>query len=211
MSEASAVRTRPRPKLGADDVRPSSFVPAVDLAEWAVSTFIVDGAPLENPDHRHLKAARIGMLWAYEPNSRGMVAIVGQAEQPMFQGGKWRRARQEQQLLEWFGELPDFIITIDAAYAAICDDGTFCATVEHELLHCGQALDKFGQPRFTKDGRPVFAMRSHDVEEFVGIVERYGAGRGAGRTFDLVEAAKKRPTITEAQIVGACGTCNKVA
>jgi hypothetical protein len=41
-------------------------------------------------------------------------AIVGQTEQPMFHGGKWRRARQEQQLQEWFGELPDFIVTIDA-------------------------------------------------------------------------------------------------
>lgn len=207
----AAMRCRPRPPSYEEGDAPPSFVPALDLAEWAHATFIADGAPLENLDHRHLRTARIGMLWAFEPNSRCQMAIVGQAEQPMFQGGKWRRARQAQQMLEWFGDLPDFVITIDAGYAAFCDDGTFCATIEHELLHCGQAIDKFGQPKFTKEGRPVFAMRAHDVEEFVGIVERYGAGRGAGHTFDLVEAAKKRPVITEAQIIGACGTCNKVA
>jgi hypothetical protein len=201
------MRRRPRPPVFSEGEVPPSFIPAPDLAEWVVASFIANGAPLENGDHRHLKDARFGMLWATLPNSRHMVSIVGQAELPLFQGGKWSKARQEQQLEAWFGALPDFLLTFDAGYAAVCDDGSFCALVEHELYHCGQALNRFGQPKFTKSGQPVFAIRGHDVEEFVGIVQRYGAGRGAGHTFDLVEAAKKRPTITEAQIVGACGTC----
>lgn len=39
---------------------PPSFIPAIELTEWAMATFIADGAPLENLDHRHLKSARIG-------------------------------------------------------------------------------------------------------------------------------------------------------
>jgi hypothetical protein len=57
-------------------------------------------------------------------------------------------------------------------------------------------LDEFGCPKFNRQtGLPVFGMIGHDVEEFVGIVRRYGAGSAAGRTRDLVAAAKKKPEI----------------
>lgn len=203
----ATVHKRPRPPEFEPGTVPPDFIPAPDLANWAMASFVVDGAPLENPDHQHLRDAIIGCLWATIPNSRHMVQVVGQAERSQFQGGKWIKARQEQQMRDWFGELPDFILTFDAGYASVCDDGSFCALVEHELAHCGQALDKFGGPKFTRDGQPVYVLKGHDVEEFVCIVRRYGAGRGAGKTLDLVQAAMQRPSVTAAAITGACGTC----
>lgn len=84
-------------------------------------------------------------------------------------------------------------------------DAEFCALVEHELYHCGQERDAFGAPKFRQSGLPAFTMRGHDVEEFVGVVRRYGADASGVR--DLVEAASHEPTIARASIAQACGTC----
>ncbi|WP_412549259.1 putative metallopeptidase [Sinorhizobium medicae] len=58
--------------------------------------------------------------------------------------GKWARARAEIRVKQWFGFVPDFIITLDAEYCRAC-------------------------------GSPVFTIRGHNVEEFIGVVRRYGA------------------------------------
>lgn len=199
---------RPLPPPELFDISGPSFVPAPELRAWAFDTFIRNGAALENPDHEHLKDAEIGFVWTSVPASRHMNQIVGQAEQPKFQGNKWSKRRQEEQIEQWFGSLPDFLITIDASYAAQCDDVTFCALVEHELYHCGQAKDDFGGPKFNQStGLPVYAIRGHDVEEFVGVIRRYGVGAGAGQTLAFIEAAQRGPEIGQAKVSGACGSC----
>lgn len=203
-----AERPKP-PKAIFDQFGGPAFLPAPELWSWAHESFIAEGAPLHNEDHAHLIDAQLGFLWTGVPNSRQMRTVVGQAElgQPRATMGKWPKARAEQQIIDWFGEIPDFLITIDARYAEQCDDATFCALIEHELYHCGQERDAFGAPKFTGDGRPKYAMRGHDVEEFVGIVRRYGVGAAAGETFALVEAAKRGPEIAHADISRMCGTC----
>ena len=123
-----------------------------------------------------------------------MHAVAGQAEIPRAQGNRWAKARHDQQLRDWFGAVPDFLLTSDPAYAAAASDRAFCALVEHELLHCGQERDGFGAPKFRQDGSPAFGIRGHDVEEFVAIVRRYGARAAAGRTAELIEAARAAPT-----------------
>jgi hypothetical protein len=183
------------------------FFPSPALKAWASDTFIRNGAELENQDHEHLKDANIGFLWTTVANSRHMMTIAGQAELPKFQGGKWSKRRQEQQIEQWFGSLPDFLITLDANYASQCDDASFCALVEHELYHCGQERDEFGGPKFTGMGTPKYGIRGHDVEEFVGIVRRYGVGAGGGQTLALIEAAQAKPQIARAKITAACGSC----
>ena len=205
---------RPRPPahlLGTQgELTATPFVPAPDLEAWARATFVEEDAPLLNEEHLHLRDATLGFLWCAVPNTRQMNAVVGQAEMLSLQGGKWSKARQEMQIEGWFGCLPDFLITLHADYADRCSDPAFCALVEHELLHCGQAKDGWGQPRFsTQTGRPIFSMRGHDVEEFVSIVARYGVGNAAGRTAALVEAAGRAPIVCEADIAGACGTCGR--
>jgi hypothetical protein len=199
---------RPRPPQSLLSIDGPSFAPAPDLVDWATAAFIEEGAPLENPDHAHLRYARIGMLWTAVPNGRAGRSIVGQAELGQNIGGmgKWTRARAEQQAVEWFGTIPDFIITLFAPYAEICDDATFCALLEHELSHCGQERDEYGMPRFKKStGLPAFCMRGHDVEEFVGVVRRYGADAAGVRA--MIDAAAEGPTIAAADIGFTCGNC----
>ncbi|WP_158810450.1 putative metallopeptidase [Beijerinckia sp. L45] len=202
-------RPRPRPPASlleiADLDKPC--VPAHDLEEWIRATFVEDGAALYNEEHIHLLEARIGVVWCAVPLARHMLSVVGQAEIPMARGNRWAKARHDQQLVEWFGVVPDFLLTFDPMYAAAASDRAFCALVEHELYHCGQERDAYGAPKFKMDGSPKFGIRGHDVEEFVGIVRRYGASVGAGRTADFVEAALLAHDIDEPAIARVCGTC----
>ncbi len=182
------------------------FEPSPELRDWIVDTFIAEDGDLHNPDHLHLAAAEIGVLWTNADNSRNMRVVIGQAElMPPMAMGKWQRARAIQQVEDWFGCVPDFLLTFHAAAAESMDDTGFCALVEHELYHCAQARDQYGMPKFSRDtGRPIFAIRGHDVEEFVGVVARYGASPDVAR---LVEAANARPTVALADIRAACGIC----
>ena len=186
------------------------FAPAQDLLEWVRSTFLENG-PLHNPDHEHLNEASIGFLWTNVPNMKGGRQIVGTAEIPTVQGSRWVKARNEYQLTGWFGHVPHFVITLDAIYCAQCSDASFCALIEHELYHCAQALNEFGEPRFDRNGFPVFRLRAHDVEEFVGVTRRYGPGASSAGVLHLVEAASQPPTIAYADIAGACGVCLRMA
>jgi hypothetical protein len=199
---------RPQPPDSLFDAPNGIFVPAPQFIAWATDTFILPGAPLWNEEHAHLQFADLGALWTNVGNGRHGNRIVGQCEVGRPQAmGKWAKARAEMQVRSWFGCIPDFIITIDAAYARECEDATFCSLTEHELLHAGQEKDGFGAPKFRRDGSPAFAIRGHDVEDFVSIVDRYGVGAAAGRTADLVAAAARDPCVAPANIAHACGTC----
>ncbi|HVR48145.1 MAG TPA: putative metallopeptidase, partial [Pseudorhodoferax sp.] len=88
-----------------------------------------------------------------------------------------------------------------------CSDAEWCALVEHELYHVGQEMDEFGAPKFTREGMPRLCIRGHDVEEFVGVVRRYGVGDPDGAIGRLARAAGAMPEIGRANIAGACGTC----
>lgn len=183
------------------------FEPSTELEQWARETLIGDGE-YANEDHAHLVDATIGFLWTNEENASKGRRVIGQAEIPMFRCGKWQKARQEMQIREWFGDIPDFIITLDAVYCMDCSDMEFMALVDHELYHCAQAIDDFGSPKFNKDtGMPSFAMRGHDVEEFIGIVKRYGVGRKDSNLAMMVEAANSSPALGDYDIAKCCGTC----
>lgn len=120
--------------------------------------------------------------------------------------GKWGKARAEEQIIGWFGHVPDFIITRDGEYAMSCSDAEFCTLVKHELYHAAQDRDPLGAPKFRKStGLPVFVLRGHDIEEFVGVVRRYGADATHVRA--MVDAANKGPEIANVRIAHACGTC----
>jgi len=149
------------------------------------------------------------VLWTSIENSRHGRRVVGQAERgdPTAMG-KWAKARAELQICEWFGDMPDFILTFDASYASMCTDAQFRSLVEHELAHCGVERDVYGAPKFRKStGLPAFTLVGHDVEEFVGVVRRYGADATGVRA--LVEAANATPTVAAAAIGAACGGCKR--
>ncbi|MET0364137.1 MAG: putative metallopeptidase [Sphingobium sp.] len=189
-----------------DPANMDQFEPAHDLQDWIDATFLDAASDLFNADHAHLRDASLGVLWTNCENSRNMRTVIGQAElMPPMAMGKWQKARAEQQIMEWFGGMPDFLLTFSAPAAATMDDASFCAMVEHELYHCAQKSDAFGMPKFKQDGSPSFAIRGHDVEEFVGVVARYGAIDPAVAA--MVEVAGRKPLMSAASIAGACGTC----
>lgn len=181
------------------------FAPAPEVLAWIKTQILAKDGYLYNPDHDHLIDADVQILWSGVENISKQRQVLGQCEKVFFKGGAWSVARQELQMIQWFGDVPDFLITLDANYCSECDDAEFCALVEHELYHIAQALDKFGAPRFNQQtGEPVFAIRGHDVEEFVGVVRRYGASSAVQK---MVEAAKGRPEVAGVNIAKACGTC----
>jgi hypothetical protein len=203
----AVIRPQPPEKLFDNSSLYAQYIPAPEVVEWLRATFLDEGSRVHNADHLHLKEADICVLWTNDPYAKHGRRVAGTAEILVFRCSAWQKGRQEQQMREWFGRMPDFLITLDANYAAQASDAEFCALVEHELYHCGQEHDEFGAPKFTRGGMPKFAMRGHDVEEFVGIVRRYGAGNGAGDTAKLVEAAKKPAEVANIDIARACGTC----
>jgi hypothetical protein len=78
-------------------------------------------------------------------------------------------------------------------------------TGEHELYHIAQATDDYGAPKFNKEtGMPVLKLRGHDVEEFVGVVRRYGASKDVQ---EMVDAANRPAEVAHIDVARACGTC----
>jgi hypothetical protein len=205
---------RPYPPKAFLDDPLNRFTPSTELRDWIQSVFIDEAGPLHNPEHAHLQGAVFGVCWTLVGNTRGGRRIIGQAEFAKNiggNGGRWAKARAHQQLEEWFGRgahnMLDFLLTFDAYHCAECSDAELCALIEHELYHCAQQY-RDGMPLFSKaTGRPMYALRGHDVEEFVGVVRRYGAG--ATGVTELVQAANRGPEIAGARISHACGTCQE--
>lgn len=207
MAKKATLPTRKRPNPPSILIDgPALFQPAPELKEWVVNTFVDPKSNLFNPDHEHLLEADIGFLWTNVSNARQMRTVVGTAEDPTpTNGGKWKNGRASQQLIEWFGEVPDFLITLYAPILATVSDRTFCAVIEHELYHCAQQKDEFGSPKFRQDGRPAFCMRGHDVEEFIGVAARYGMTPELTALFTAVKDAIQLP---DDLIETVCGTCS---
>ena len=181
------------------------LIPADEIYDWVDKQIIMESGNLYNPDHFHLHTADIAFMWASSAFEKKGRTVLGQCEEVMMRAGGWQKARMEQQMHEWFGRIPTFIITLAADYCAQCSDLDFCALVEHELYHICHATDEFGAPKFKRDtGLPVLKMRGHDVEEFVGVVRRYGASRDVQ---EMVDAANNRPEVAHVDVARACGTC----
>ncbi len=190
-----------------------SFEPSPRVAEWLRATFIAVGSPLENERYKDIRTAQIGVLWTNDENTRGQSMTLGTAEIPIpRQGAHWTKARLTYQLEQWFGQAPNFLITLYAPWCADARSDEWCALVEHELHHCGQAVNEYGTPRFhAHTGAPLWEIKPHDVEQFVGVAERYPAAALGENFLRLVEAAKGASNHTRRQIAGACGTCGAVA
>lgn len=181
--------------------------PAPELWDWVQSEILADTGSIHNPEHSHLIDANIGVMWASSAFNKKGRSVLGQAEQLMIRAGGWQKARQEQQMREWFGEEPDYLITLAADYCSQCSDADFARLVEHELMHIAHATDQYGAPKFTQEGLPKLFLRGHDVSEFISIVERYGVGAPDGELARMVEAAKTQPSVSSESIASACGTC----
>lgn len=184
------------------------FMPAPELEQWILETFISEDGELYNEDHRHISpwpTDLFKVLWASSAFIKAERMVLGQCEKFSPMAGGWRKARQEKQMLDWFNCVPQYIITIDAQYATTASDTDFCALVEHELYHLGAKRDEEGEYIVSAStGEYKYYLRPHDVEEFHGVVQRYGASPDVQK---MVQLANDGPTIGKAKIAHACGTC----
>jgi hypothetical protein len=186
-----------------------AFLPAPELADWALDVFVNPSSPLYHEEHDHLQDALIGCLWTTAKNKRRGIPVAGTAQipkpHPALSG--WEKELYLWQLRQWFGtDTPNFLITLSAPYAAECDDINFLALMKHELCHCEQARDEYGGRRYRKkDNSPIFTIIGHSVEEHISVVRDFGpVGRNVK---EFVEAASRPPRIAQADIDWACGTC----
>ncbi|MCT9459238.1 hypothetical protein KTJ21_02640 [Acinetobacter baumannii] len=195
----------------ADEEETIRLAPAPDLMNWVIANFLTIGGPLHNPDHDHIaelihdNEEFLAFAWASSACMAKKRMVVGQCEKVMFNQGGWKKARQEQQMRDWFGYVPVYLITIDASYCEQATDRDFCALIEHELYHIGVERDEDGDPLISEmTGLPKHYLAGHDVEEFVGVVKRWGADESVKR---LIEVAKQAPFVSEVNISKCCGTC----
>ncbi|WP_375188445.1 putative metallopeptidase [Sphingobium yanoikuyae] len=200
----------PRPPVHLLETFAPAFVADPSLETWVRDTILFPGGALENPDHVHLQSADIGYLWTNVENARSGRRIIGQARLLPPAGEKWSAGMASAHILAMFERMPDFLIILDAMKAAEMEDWEVCALIEHELYHCAQKKDEFGEPMFHKEtGQPLWAMRGHDVEEFVGVVRRYGVT--SPELAAMVQAVNRGASVAATQIARACGTCLRVA
>ncbi|WP_151817167.1 putative metallopeptidase [Acinetobacter oleivorans] len=187
------------------------LIPAPDLKKWVITNFLTLGGPLHNPDHDHIAELLhdneefLACAWASSACVAKKRMVLGQCEKVMFNQGGWKKARQEQQMRDWFGYVPVYLITIDASYCDQATDRDFCALIEHELYHIGVERDGDGEPLYSDmTGLPKHYLAGHDVEEFVGVVKRYGPSKNVKR---LIEVAKNPPFVSDLDISRCCGNC----
>lgn len=187
------------------------LAPAPDLMNWVITNFLTIGGPLHNPDHDHIaelihdNEEFLACVWASSACIAKKRMVLGQCEKVMFNQGGWKKARQEQQMRDWFGYVPVYLITIDASYCDQATDRDFCALIEHELYHIGVERDGDGEPLYSDmTGLPKHYLAGHDVEEFVGVVKRWGADESVKR---LIEVTKQAPFVSDVNISKCCGTC----
>ena len=128
------------------------------------------------PEFEHLREGDPHVVFLFRTSPKVVQGrdVLGTCYMPSVQGAlrpvfDWLMEQQ-------FGRVPDFLIVLDLTFWNAADDLTREILVHHEMMHCGQAKDQWGEPKFNRDtGLPVWCVRPHDVEEFADTVRRYGA------------------------------------
>ncbi len=187
------------------------LAPAPELKEWVFKNWLTLGGELHNPDHDHIAELLhdneefLAFAWASSAAVAKKRMVLGQCEKVMFNQGGWKKARQEQQMRDWFGFVPQYLITVDAAFCEQASDREFCRLIEHELYHIGVERDEDGEIIYSDHtGLPKHYLAGHDVEVFFGETKRWGADESVKR---LLEVAKNAPFVSETNIAACCGNC----
>lgn len=176
--------------------RPDWTVPAPEWEAWAWETFVDGDGALVDPALGHLRAASIAFLLTNSDiKSRGKDAAGT--------GGVWKpsgepqaKAQRTQQMIEWRGHEPDFVITLKVTDGHFESVRGICALVNHELRHCGQEEEEDGSPKYDKDGNPVWCTVQHYAELNEGDLARWGAAITPGGE-TIVRELSAPPLITD--------------
>lgn len=112
--------------------------------------------------HDELDQARIALAWRKETNP--------DVDGHLVLGRCVKLSDLQREMLKL-----DFVIVLNKQ---VWDDERFTvekkrALIDHELCHAAVSEDDDGA-RVYEDGKPVFRVRKHDIEEFRCIIERHG-------------------------------------
>lgn len=188
--------------------KPDWFAPSREFGQWARAAFIDDErSPTYNEEHGHLQQATIGFVLTTKAWDKGRDARIGDCGLGKPSGKPWPSGARKQQIEEWFGGVPDFLINLDATWLSTATPLQTCALVEHELMHAGFKTDVFGQAIRSKEtDRLTWEIRRHDAEVFVSEIARYGAWNEG---LDALKSAfAKGPRFGPVELNGVCG-CGK--
>lgn len=124
--------------------------------------------------HQHLAEAKIAIAWRFgwKPDADGRL-ILGRCK---------KGSDLDRELNDY-----DFVILLNHEVwnSAGFSEKQMRALVDHELCHCQRAIDANGEPKQDEQGRTVYRVRKHDLEEFREVVRRNGL-----YTADLEEFAR---------------------
>ncbi len=116
----------------------------------------------ESTRHAHLKDAKIAIAWRFgwSQDADGRIKL-GQVKK----GSDLDREMHQH----------DFVILLNhevwnRGFDAKCK----LARMEHELCHCAVTADTNGEPKTDEQGRTVWRIRKHDIEEFPEVVANHG-------------------------------------
>jgi len=153
------------------------------LPDNATHPAIIAERVLRMPEHMHLLENEIELDWLMRTGEKikGGRQVLGSVHMPTVQG-------EFRDMFEWLlegllGRLPAFLIILDETYWEAATPQAREILIFHELAHIQHKLDRYGAPRFDKDGLPVYGLVGHDVEEFTSVVARYGAYSDEIRSF----------------------------
>jgi len=130
---------------------------------------------IRDPTHKHIVDNDIVieyLMCGKQKRHQGR-SIAGSVHLPKVQGKLGDLF--EQLLTAHFGALPDFLMVIDEPWWNAASEIDREALCWHELCHIQQEVNEFDDPKFDRDGVPVYGLREHDVTAFHSEVARYGA------------------------------------
>lgn len=139
--------------------------------------------------HAHLADARIALGWRldWRADRDGRVTL-----------GMCRKASDLDRLLHDY----DFVILLNRELWDDLSPQQQRAVIDHEATHCAVVLDKDSKPKRDDNGRTVYRIRKHSIEEFHEIVERYGTYKADIEEFAAaIQRAKQVPLFAEQQSV----------
>ena len=120
---------------------------------------------LVDEHHKHLSDAKIAIAWRFgwKPDTDGRVTL-GQCR---------KRSDLDRELGNGDSQF-DFVILLNHEHWNSISTAEQQAIMDHELCHAEVCKDANGEPKTDENGRRVWRIRKHDLEEFREVVSRHG-------------------------------------
>lgn len=140
----------------------------------APATYLTRLLALDEFEHLKSGEADIAVLMRAEPKVKQGRRVLGTVYLPAVQG-------ELSPVFDWLlgrflGRYPDYLMVLEDGWWEAASPRQREILIYHELCHCVQKVDQYGEPRFDREtGKPIWGLQAHDVEEFNAVVSRYGA------------------------------------